>query len=176
MASKRKLSPVKCLYCGKTFNRELEEYVQVNKVRYAHKVCYDQHTASITQEERDLMALKNYIKKLFNVETISPRIHKQIEDYHNNRNYTYSGILKSLTYFFQIKGNSIEKANGGIGIVPYVYEDARNYYTAIWMAQQQNISKPIEQYQPKIVEIHIPPPVRKEHKVKQFSFLDEGED
>lgn len=176
MASKRKLPPVKCLYCGKTFSREVEEYVQVNKLRYAHKICYDQHMADISQEEKDLIALNNYIKKLFNITSITPRIHKQIEDYHNEKNYTYSGILKSLIYFFQIKGNSIEKANGGIGIVPYVYEDARNYYTAIWMAQQQNSAKPIEQYKPTIVEIHIPPPQRKEHKNKRFSFLDEGED
>ena len=51
MASKRKLPPVKCLYCGKTFSREVEEYVQVNKLRYAHKICYDQHMADISQEE-----------------------------------------------------------------------------------------------------------------------------
>jgi len=113
---------------------------------------------------------------LFNIPSIGIRIQKQIEDYHNNKGYTYSGILKSLTYFFDIKGNSIEKANGGIGIVPYIYEDARNYYTAIWMAQQQNKAKPIEQWQPTIVEVHIPPPVRKEHKHKRFAFLDEGED
>lgn len=104
------------------------------------------------------------------------RIQKQIQSYHDDKNFTYSGILKSLTYFFQVKGNSIEKANGGIGIVPYVYEDARNYYTAIWMAQQQNQNKPIEQWKPEIVEVHIPPPRRKKQKNTRFSFLDEGED
>ena len=63
--------------------------------------------------------------------------------------------------------------------MPYVYEDARNYYTAMWEAQQQNKAKPIEQWQPKVIEIHIPPPVRKPIRSKKFSFLDEeteGED
>lgn len=176
MASKKKTAPVKCLYCGQTFSRDLEEYVQVNSRRYAHKICYDRHNSELSQEQRDLEALNTYIKKLFNIDTLGVRIQKQIQSYHDDKNFTYSGILKSLTYFFQVKGNSIDKANGGIGIVPYVYEDARNYYTAIWMAQQQNQSKPIEQWKPEIVEVHIPPPKRKKQKNTRFSFLDEGED
>lgn len=175
MATKKKLGLVKCPYCGKTFDRNLEEFVQINSRRFAHKICYDQHESHLTQEQKDLETLQNFIKKLFNTDTISVRIKKQIEDYHNNKNYTYSGIYKSLVYFYQVKGNSIEKANGGIGIVPYVYEDARNYYTAIWEAQQRSQAKPIEQWKPKIVEIHIPPPVSKPMKSSRFSFLDEEE-
>ena len=30
-----------------------------------------------------------------------------------------------------------EKAQGGIGIVPFVYQNAFNYYYAIWEAQQK---------------------------------------
>ena len=175
MATKKRLAPVKCLYCGKTFDRNLEEFVQVNKVRYAHKICFDQHQSHISQEERDIQTLHNYIKKLFDIDAISTKIKKQIEDYHDNKHYTYSGIYKSLVYFYQIKGNSIEKANGGIGIVPYVYEDARNYYMAIFAAQQRSQAKPIEQWKPTIVEIHIPPPVSKPRKSAWFSFLDEEE-
>ena len=175
MAAKKKLAPVKCLYCGKTFDRDLEEYVQVNKVRYAHKICYDQHQSHLTQEQKDIEALHNYIKKLFGIDSLSVKIKKQIEDYHNNKNYTYSGIYKSLLYFYQVKGNSIDKANGGIGIVPYVYEDARNYYTAIFAAQERSQAKPIAQWQPKVIEVHIPPPVSKPIKSSRFAFLDEEE-
>jgi hypothetical protein len=174
MATK-KLGPVKCPYCGKTFDRNLEEFVQINSRRYAHKLCYDQYQSHLTQEEKDLEALHNYIKQLFKTDTISARIEKQIKDYHNERNYTYSGICKSLIYFYQVKGNSIERANGGIGIVPYVYEDARNYYTAIFMAQQSNQAKPVEQWKPKVIEVIIPPPVSKPIKSTRFSFLDEEE-
>ena len=175
MAAKKKLAPVKCLYCGKTFDRNLEEYVQVNKVRYAHKICYDQHQSHLTQEQKDIEALHNYIKKLFGIDSLSVKIKKQIEDYHNNKNYTYSGIYKSLLYFYQVKGNSIDNANGGIGIVPYVYEDARNYYTAIFAAQERSQAKPIAQWQPKVIEVHIPPPVSKPMKSSRFAFLDEEE-
>jgi hypothetical protein len=101
---------------------------------------------------------------------------KQINDYKNNQNYSYTGILKALTYFYEVKGNSTEKANGGIGIVPYVYQDAYNYYYHIWMAKQTNEVKPIEQYSaPPARVIVIPPPKRVEKKRKLFSFLDEEE-
>ena len=39
-------------------------------------------------------------------------------------NFSYSGILRTLIYFYDIRGNTIEASNGGIGIVPYVYEEA----------------------------------------------------
>lgn len=175
MAAKKKLAPVKCLYCGKTFDRDLEEFVQVNKIRYAHKLCYDQHQSHLTQEQKDMETLNAYIKKLFGIDTITAKIKKQIEMYHNENKYTYSGIYKSLVYFYQVKGNSIEKANGGIGIVPYVYEDARNYYTAIFAAKQRSQAKPIEQWKPKIIEVHIPPPVSKPRRSSRFAFLDEEE-
>ena len=171
----KKLSPVKCPYCNKYFHREAEEFVQINKTRYAHKACYDRHNAEMSQEERDKLVLTNFIKQLFGLDTIPAKITKQIQDYHDNKEYTYSGIYKSLVWFYQIKGNSIDRANGGIGIVPYVYEDARNYYTAIFAAQQRSQAKPIEQWQPKVVEIHIPPPVSKPRKSARFSFLDEEE-
>ena len=176
MAIKKKLAPVKCPYCSKYFHRETEEYVQINKTRYAHKACYDRHNAEMSQEERDKLVLTNYIKQLFNIDSLSAKITKQIQDYHDNKAYTYSGIYKSLVWFYQIKGHPIEKANGGIGIVPYVYEDARNYYTAMWLAQQQNKAKPIEQWKPNVVEIHIPPPQRKPMKSSKFAFLDEEEE
>jgi hypothetical protein len=84
-----------------------------------------------------------------------------------------------LVYFYEIKGNSIEKANGGIGIVPYVYQNAFNYYYALWEAQQKIEQKVpiIQEYVPKVVEIRIPNPERKVKKKRNlFSFLDEEEE
>ena len=101
---------------------------------------------------------------------------KQINQYINEYHYSYSGILKSLTYFYEIKGNSLDKANGGIGIVPYVYKNAYNYYFAIWEAQQKNEGKVIEEYKPKVKEVVIPIPKRKVRKRRLFAFLDEEDD
>ena len=76
------------------------------------------------QENKDREELYDYIMKLFNISFVDPKIQKQIKKYIEENNYTYSGIKKALVYFFDIKGNSVEKANSGIGIVPYVYTQA----------------------------------------------------
>ena len=111
--------------------------------------------------------------KLFKEDYVNPRVRKQINTFIEEYQYTYSGIRKSLVYFFEVKGNPIERANGGIGIVPYVYKDAYNYYYSIWEANQKNEHKLVEEYVPQEKVITIPVPQRKIKKRKLFSFLDE---
>ena len=82
-------------------------------------------------------------------------------------------MLKALVYFYEIKGGDKSKANGGIGIVPYVYQNAYNYFYELWLAQQKNKDVQIELYQPRVKEIVIPRPERKIKKRPLFTFLDE---
>ncbi len=105
-----------CVYCGEKFDRDKEPAVQINNRRYAHKKCAEKYGQQKTKEERDLEELERYIKKLFNVSYINAKIRKQLLEYRKEYNYTYSGILKTLIYWYEKKGNSIEDANGGIGI------------------------------------------------------------
>lgn len=164
---------VKCTKCGQIFDRDAIPYIETGNRRYAHKVC---PLPPNPKEEEDKEKLEAYIMKLFKIDYIDPRIRKQINQYINEYHYSYSGILKSLTYFYEIKGNSLDKANGGIGIVPYVYKNAYNYYFAIWEAQQKNEGKVIEEYKPKVKEVVIPIPKRKVRKRRLFAFLDEEDD
>ena len=119
--------------------------------------------------------------KLFNSDYVYAKIKKQIQDYVTNYGYTYSGIHKALVYYYEVKGNKFDegKAQGGIGIVPFVYQNAYNYYYAIWEAQQKQEhilgAESLEPYIPKTVEVRIPVPKREERKRKLFSFLDEEE-
>lgn len=164
---------VKCPICGKTFDRDKVPFVQVSPRRYAHKECSMSEDERKAQEIKDKEELDNYIMSLFKMTYVDARIQKQIKKYIEENNYTYSGIKKALVYFFEIKGNSIDKANGGIGIVPYVYQQAYNYYYSLWLAQQKNEDKKVEEYVPIVKEIVIPVPERKVRKRQLFSFLDE---
>ena len=128
-----------------------------------------------SKEEVDKEELDAYIMKLFNITFIDPRIRKQIKQYVEEYHYTYSGIRKTLIYFYEIKGNSLEKSNGGIGIVPHVYQKAHNYYLALWQAQQKNENKVVKEFVPTVKEIVIPRPQRNVKKRNLFSFLDEEE-
>lgn len=130
----------------------------------------------MNKEDLDKMKLEQYINKLFHTDYVDPRIQKQIKNYIKEYNFTYSGILKSLIYFYEVKQNPVEKSNDGIGIVPWVYKQAFNYYYAIWLAQQKNTNKTVENYIPKETEIIIPRPKPKPHKKHLFSFLDDKED
>ena len=167
---------VKCYYCGKSFDRDKEEFVKVNSRRYAHKNCSEEKEQVQSQEDKDKEELENYIMKLFNTNFVDPMIQKQIKQFIEEYNYTYSGIRKALIYFYEVKRGSLEKANGRIGIVPYVYKQAYRYYYALWEAQQKNVNKNIELYVPKVRKITISVPERKIKKRNLFSFLDEGEE
>lgn len=165
---------VKCPICGETFDANATEFVMIGR-RYAHKECFEKKEAAKTQEEKDKEALEKYILKLFNETRISAKVRRQMNKYRDEDGYSYSGMLKALVYFYEIKENPIDKANGGIGIIPYVYKDAYNYYYALWLANQKNEHKLIEQYVPQVQEIRIPVPQRQVKKRKLFSFLDEEE-
>ena len=127
------------------------------------------------REKTEAEKLDLYIMKLFKWDYVKPRVKKQISQYIDEYNFTYSGIRKALMYFYEIKGKSLDKAQGGIGIVPYIYQDAYNYYYALWEAQQKNKDIVVEQYVPQVKEILIPIPERKTRTRKLFTFLDEEE-
>ena len=164
---------VTCLYCKKQFDRDKLAFHQVSARRYAHIECYNVAETKKNQEERDKQALEEYLKSLFGEAFINVKTNKQIKEYREQYGYTYSGIRKALVYFYDVKGNDKNKANGGIGIVPYVYKEAYNYYYALWEAKQKNEGKKIEDYVPAVKEVHIPTPQRNIMKRNLFSFLDE---
>lgn len=164
---------VTCQYCKKRFDRDKFPFIQISQRRYAHKECSAINDERLKQEEADKIALENYIMKLLGEEYITPRVRKQMNTYIDQYQYTYSGMRKALVYFYEIKGNSTDKANGGIGIIPYVYKDAFNYYYSIWEANQKNEVKQLDDYVPVEKVIHIPVPQKKLKKRKLFSFLDE---
>lgn len=171
---------VKCMYCNKTFDTNEEEFVKPRSNRYAHKKCAADYLSQMSKEEKDEQLLNEYIKELFGANANWLLIRKQINKYKKENNYTTSGIYKTLKYFYEVKRGDITKANGAIGIVPFVYEQAFLYWRALWEAQQNNVVKVSElvpQEPVSAIEIHIEPPKRqimRKHK-KLFAFL-EGEE
>lgn len=169
---------VKCYYCGHIFDRDKEPFMAIpdKARRYAHKDCYLRAAAIQQADEENRVKLENYIKELFNYKVLPEGVNRQIREYTTEKNYTYSGILKALKYFYEIKHGSKEKAFGRIGIVPFVYEDAHNYYLAIWETQQKNTEVQVEEYVLPQKEVHISIPQREPMRKKRqvFVFLEEG--
>ena len=128
---------VKCLYCGEQFDRLSEPNVKIGR-RYAHKTCYEAQDDETLKKQKDEHDFYEYIKELYGSDYNYISISKQAENYIKMYNFTYSGMLKSLKWFYEVKGNSKEGSNGRIGIIPYIYEDAKKYYYNLYLAQQRN--------------------------------------
>ena len=161
---------VKCKYCGVQFDRNSEPFVEVGGRRYAHKACAENKEAAIPQEEKDYQALEDYIKKLFKEDYLNAKTRKQIRDFRKEYNYTFSGMLKTLYWWYEIKGHSIDQAQGGIGIIPYVYEEALKYYYSIYLARLVNEAR--ENYKPIVKEVEIGSPRVRSNPIKFFDFND----
>lgn len=172
MAAKK--PQVKCPGCNLTFYREDEPHVYI-KNRYWHTNCYNVKQGKETQSENAIKELENYISELFGTNFVNARIRAQIKNMISKYNYTYSGILGSLKYWFEIKQNSIDKANGGIGIIPYIYDDARKYYETIFYAQQENKNVDDIDLETTIIKISSPQRRIKKPKLIDLEFLEERE-
>lgn len=157
----------KCLYCGLEFDRDKLPYVQVTNMRYAHKECYAKIEANKTQDEKDYEFLTNYIEQLFGIGYITAKIAKQIRDYRVAYGYTYSGMYYALEYWFEVRKAPIDKANQGVGIIPYIYDQAKEYYQNINRANSLNSD--VFNYRAKVTEITIAPPKPGERQPRLFN-------
>lgn len=107
-----------CAICKQVL--EKENAFQIGQKYYCEE-CY--------QDEIERKELCNYICSLFNLKVPGPRNHSMIKTFKEQHpNYTYKGIQQALYYFFEIEHNSVSKANESIGIVPYVYDRAQDYF------------------------------------------------
>lgn len=166
---------VKCPICGETFDANVEPYVMVSTRRYAHEKCFQSKQEREDKIKRDKENLEAYIKELFGYKKLPEKVNRQIKNYVEEKQYSYSGIHKTLKYWFEIKKGDLEKANGGIGIVPFVYNDAFEYWRGIWEARERNKAIDMEKVTMPVKEIHIKPPERQpmKHFRKLFTFLEE---
>lgn len=122
-------SIVKCAFCG---NGVSKTEASRHKNKNYHPDCLEKQL-----EKEDLV---EYICKLFSLKAPGPRIYTQIRNFLSKyQYYTYKGIKQALTYFYEVQNKPVEKANQGIGIVPYVYDDAQKYYNSI-ILKQENVA------------------------------------
>ena len=166
-----------CTVCGQKFDRDIVQAVKSGARRYAHQACMPngELVPLAIKEDPELAKLKEYISKLFGQDANWALINKQIKKFKEENNYSYSGMLKSLVYFFEVKGNPKEKANNGIGIIPYIYQDAYNYYYNLYISQER--MKEERHIFSQIKEILIKPPKKKGTKKKYFSLgVEEDEE
>jgi hypothetical protein len=113
---------------------------------------FDRNSPEIPNEK-----IKN---RYFHIEKLTPKINMQIKKYMKEYGYSYEGIEYCVRYFFIIKENSIDKAQGGIGIVPYIYEEAKQYYLSQQAIEQkaEKLDNILNLITHKTIQIKLPKP------------------
>ena len=160
---------VMCAFCNKALRRTSADCVEVSPGRYMHVACAEQDKA---KEKDPKEKLFDFLMEMCRWEFVPPGIQKQIQKMIDTNGFTYSGIHGSLKYWYFVKGNNVDRENP-IGIVPYIYDKAKQFYKQKAMLRESN-NKAIQEQTNRINYIKIKKPIRQSTQNDNFSFLDEG--
>jgi len=134
---------------------------------YFHESCFAQFKSETLDP---LEKLNNLLMSLCGWETVPPGAQKQIQQIVQKENLTYDNIRGTLNYWYIIKGEKLNKDNP-LGIVPYVYDQARNFYQRRKEIKEKN--QGLLKQEEKINYLTIRKPKIEQKRSKEFSFLDE---
>lgn len=105
---------------------------------------------------------------------------KQAKSYKNKYGYSYSGMARTLIWYYQKQGNDIKYSKGTLSIVPNNYDKAYNYYRSIWEQQQKNKIELKKNAETVVKAVSIKTPIREPLQERlrksQFTFLDREEE
>lgn len=108
-----------CQYCKSATNKvSKDDAVRIDNKNF-HPKC-----AKLYKDKKELCET---ICRIFNLKAPGPRNMAYISKFFN-QGMTYRGMNYTLIYFYEIMKKSTDKANEGIGIIPYIYEEAKKYY------------------------------------------------
>lgn len=117
-------------------------------------------------EDRD--ALYFYIYKLFGQFSeeypVDPWNVLQITQLKKN-GYSYKAQLLTLKFFYEVKKNRVKQEHKTIGIIPYIYYDAKAYYKSLGNKQKEIAESIKRQLEKDRIEINIDP--AKQFQIKQ---------
>jgi hypothetical protein len=109
---------VKCPHCEEQVIKADGIFDSISNKWY-HPTCF-----KILSEKRELA---RYVCVLFKLKAPGPKVYNQMKTFYN-KGISYEEMLKVLKYHFEVKRGKVEKAMEGIGIIPYILEEAREYY------------------------------------------------
>ena len=148
---------VKCINCGRQFDRDKVPFIQITARRYAHKTCPDGITQDpkLIQEVTEKDAFFQMVKSIYGSDYNYIMINSQAEGYIKQYGYTWDGMRACLHWFYNLNHKSLEEGNGGIGIIPFIYDEVRKYYTELNKTQEENKKVKLRQ---QVIEFNIQSP------------------
>ncbi len=118
-------------YCKKCYDKKMEEIAQkeAEKTRKAaEKAEREAKKAEKAASSEDYKVLISYVCELYQIDAPTPIILKQIKEYKDQYGFTYKGMKSTLNYFYEIREGNDPANSMGVGIIPYVYDEAKQFY------------------------------------------------
>lgn len=109
------------------------DWIMPSQNWYYHKECYETWRAAPATDEEWVEMIFDFLARDMKVSYNYHLCKQQIENYWKKEKINPKGIYFSLKYFYEIKKHPWEKGHGGIGIVPYVFNEAKAY----WIEQER---------------------------------------
>lgn len=150
---KRKRNPVHCRVCGGAINRDVEienvDWIMPSRNYFYHKKCYEDWKSKEEREKDEFWIdmIYDYIARDLKIPYNYFMCEKQRMSFVKRR-MTNKGIYFALKWFIEVKKGSMEKSNGGIGIIPYIYEESCNY----WIGQEKKHKGFLEELEQQLAE------------------------
>lgn len=129
-----------CRICKVLIDKKKEiegvDWIMPSAKHYYHKSCYETWKANLLEGEKKdadwISLIYDFLARELKVSYNYFLCNKQIQKFQRENKINPKGIYFTLKYFYQIKHNPWE-GNGGIGIVPYVFKEAKDY----WIQQER---------------------------------------
>ena len=155
---------VKCPICGESFDTNAidKDCWVKNGRRYYHKECYNSDDTSL--ESKIISYCMEVLGPSCNINYINRRL-KQ----YKKEGRTYLDIYNTLVYWYDIKQSDPSKANGGIGIVGYIYDESKEYWERVKRLEQKAKEPKVEIIEKEADKVtYYTTPVKKPKRVHLF--------
>lgn len=127
---------VMCRLCKQYFDTETEEAVVIGQKSYYHKTCYDEWKSERSgpnghmSEDFWYEAMIDYLYRDVKLGGMDfPKIMSQWKSFTGPKHsFTPKGIYFAIRYFYDVQHGDADKALGGIGIVPSIYNQSAQYW------------------------------------------------
>lgn len=112
-----------CPKCHDKIDINTEEYRLVGK-RYLHLKCFNELQNS---DDKYIDMMYRFLKNEVGLNYNYVQCEKQRNSY-NNKGLSNETIYKTLVYIYKIRKVNPSRAEGRIGLVPFMYEEATQYF------------------------------------------------
>ena len=106
-----------CTNCGQLITGEI---IKKGRKEYCEDCMFE-----IDPEWADWCKLFEYVKRLYNIKTLTPQMITQLHKYKDEK-MTYYGMLMTLKYVYEILEMQLD-TDKGVGIIPYFYDKASKF-------------------------------------------------